>query len=105
MEKPTTATEETLRQCLNDVEDVTGVKPNEIMQRTRGYENVCLARFFVYSMLRNHEHAYSFNQIGEAMGRHHGAVMNGITALKERMSYDKKVLAKAKLLRKKGYTV
>ena len=105
MKKPTTATEETLRQCLDDVEIVTGVKPNEIMQRTRGYENVCIARFFVYAMLRSHDHDYSLNQIGEAMGRHHGAVMNGIATLKDRLAYDKRVSAKAKLLRKKGYRV
>ena len=105
MKKPTTATEETLLQCLDDVEEVTGIKPNEIMQRSRGYENVCMARFFVYAMLRNHSHSYSYNQIGTAMGRNHGAVMSGISTLNNRLSYDKRMMAKAKLLRKKGYTV
>lgn len=105
MKKPTTATEETLRQCLDDVEVVTGVKPDEIMQRTRGYENVCIARFFIYTMLREHANMYSYIQIGKAMGRHHGAVISGITKLKDRLTYDKRVIAKAKLLRQKGYAV
>jgi chromosomal replication initiation ATPase DnaA len=98
-----TATDAALNQCLIDVEDVTGVRPNEILSKTRSYENVCLARFFVYAMMRGHDGGFSFTQIATAMGRTHGSVMNGIETLSARLTYEKKLKARAKLLMLKGY--
>ncbi len=100
-----TAASTALDQCLIDVEDVTGVTRNEILTRTRGYESTCLARFFVYAMMREHDHGFSLKQIGDAMGRDHGSVINGIKALKARLSWEKKLKARAKLLRQKGYAL
>jgi chromosomal replication initiation ATPase DnaA len=98
-----TATDAALTQCLIDVEDVTGVRPNEILSKTRSHENVCLARFFVYAMMRGHDDGFSYTQIADSMGRTHGSVMNGIDTLSARLTYEKVLKARAKLLRKKGY--
>ena len=98
-----TATDAALNQCLIDVEEVTGVRPNEILSKSRSYENVCLARFFVYAMMRGHENGFSYTQIAEARGRTHGSVMNGIDTLSARLTYEKKLKARAKLLKRKGY--
>jgi|21_taG_2_1085346.scaffolds.fasta_scaffold83631_2 chromosomal replication initiation ATPase DnaA len=100
-----TATDEALNQCLIDVEEVTGIKPNEILSKNRSYENVCLARFFVYAMMRSHENGFSYAQIAKAMGRTHGSVMNGIETLAARLTYEKRLKARAKLLKQKGYRI
>ena len=100
-----TAATAALDQCLVDVEDVTGVTRREILTRKRGYESTCLARFFVYAMMREHDYGFSLEQIGDVMGRHHGAVINGIRVLTARLSWEKKLKARARLLRQKGYTI
>ena len=101
----TTSATTALDQILIDVEDVTGVTKREILSTTRGYENVCLARFFVYAMMREHPYGFSFCQIGSAMGRDHGSVLNGIKRLNDRLSWEKALKVKAKVLKSKGYTL
>ena len=100
-----TAASAALAQCLIDVEDVTGVTSREILTRKRGYESTCLARFFVYAMMREHDHGFSLKQIGDVMGRDHGAVISGLKTLRDRLSWEKKLKARAKLLRAKGYAI
>ena len=100
-----TAASAALDQCLIDVEDVTGVTRREILTRTRGYESTCLARFFVYAMMREHDYGFSLKQIGGVMGRDHGAIISGMKALRARLCWEKKLKAKANLLRQKGYAI
>ena len=98
-----TATDMVLAKCLVDVEEVTGVKPKEILSKNRNHENVCLARFFVYAMMRGHEDKFSYAQIGTSMGRTHGSVINGIDTLNGHLAYQKRLRARAKILMLKGY--
>ena len=44
-----TATDAALNQCLIDVEEVTGVRPTEILRKNRSHENVCLAQLLLYA--------------------------------------------------------
>ena len=62
-----TAATAALNKILEDVLDVTGVTAKEILSRSRGYESTSLARFFAYTMMREHDNGFSLQQIGDVM--------------------------------------
>ena len=103
--KKLNAIESYLAKCLNDVTEVTGVKDWEIMAKSRGFEYVCDARFLVYLTMRAHDSEPSYQQIGSLMNRHHGSIMNGIKAVNNKASYDKKMKLKVKALRERGHRI
>lgn len=91
-----------LNPLLEDIETLTGVTRQQVLGKRR-YEHVALARFMVYLALREHEFGYSFACIGRTMNRDHGAVMHGIATLKRRASVDKRLRARLKKLKEKGW--
>lgn len=97
--------EDYLAKCLSDVEEITGVRDCEILTKRRGFEYVSDARFLVYLTMRSHELEPSYQQIGTLMGRNHAAVIHGIKAVSNKASYCKKMNAKLKALRIRGYKV
>ena len=80
---------ETIERAINDVCDVCNISRNLVMSRSR-QEDVALARFFLYTILRNSGFTWSF--IGGVTGRDHGAAYMGAKRLEGRLMCGEKIL-------------
>ena len=82
-EEPVPGHREQLERLVGDIEAATGVARNRIFSRQRT-DDVCAARFFLYSIMRNLGYTWMF--IGEFAGRDHGAAIYGASRLHRRLS-------------------
>tara|TARA_R100000808_G_scaffold7131_2_gene21063 strand:+ start:2479 stop:2793 length:315 start_codon:yes stop_codon:yes gene_type:complete len=87
-------------QIVQDVAEVFGVRPAQILARMRT-ASVADARFAVFTIL--YAQGRSLNEVGKIMGRDHGAVHNGLQKFKIRCATERKYAAKAQALREMGY--
>lgn len=87
---------------INDVFSVTNVPPSKIMSKRRADE-YCRARFIAYLTLASF--GLGNPEIGELMGKHRGAISNGINEIKNRSTYEKQTKRYLELMRLKGYQI
>lgn len=91
-----------LHQVLTDVEDITGIGSDTVLAATR-QRDVVDARQLAYIALRSRHHSYE--RIGDAMNRDHGAVMAGVKTIGGYATYEKKTIWRMEQLRQRGYSV
>jgi chromosomal replication initiation ATPase DnaA len=92
-----------LKRALADIKDVTGVKPKDVLSRLRTAD-VSTARHLAFYLLRSLHHPYS--KIAKAMNRSdHGTVVHGVNSIKNYAMIERKMAARMKALRKKGYDI
>lgn len=80
---------EVVEKAIKDVTEICQIDRALLMGRKRS-ENVAVARFFLYTILRNEE--FNWSHIGKITGRDHGAVMAGVRRLEGRLICGEKLL-------------
>ena len=92
-----------LKRALEDIKDITGVKPKDILSRLRTAD-VATARHLTFYLMRSLSHPYA--KIAEVMNRSdHGTVLHGVNAIKNYAKIERKMAARLTALRERGYDV